>query len=72
MVFPVGRITVTGSFKTYKEPGGITGVPHHRRFCPNCGAVKPHRDAKRVLVVKGCWPTRHVVAQVFGTNRSSA
>lgn len=37
MAFPKGSVEVTGTLNTYTEPGGSTGLPMHRRFCPNCG-----------------------------------
>ena len=37
MAFPAGSIAVTGTLKTYTEPGGASGEPFHRRFCADCG-----------------------------------
>src|SRR5215218_1821519 len=31
---PIGSITFTGDPKTYTQPGGTTGRPLHRCFCP--------------------------------------
>jgi hypothetical protein len=38
MAFPAGSIAVTGTLTTYTEPGGTSGLPMHRRFCPKCGS----------------------------------
>lgn len=35
---PRGSISITGNLKTYTEPGGTSGLPLHRRFCPDCGS----------------------------------
>ena len=37
MAFPAGTVVVSGVLKTYTEPGGTSGEPLHRRFCPTCG-----------------------------------
>lgn len=35
---PRNAIKITGKLKTYSEPGGTSGLPVHRRFCPDCGS----------------------------------
>ena len=43
--FPKGTITLTGGPKVYTQPGGTTGIPLHRVFCPDCGsAIMVYRD----------------------------
>jgi hypothetical protein len=49
---PRGSIRITGSLKTYTEPGGTSGLPLHRRFCPACGSP---------IVVEGEGSTRTVI-----------
>jgi hypothetical protein len=48
-------ITVTGDVRTFTEPGGTSGEPIHRRFCPNCGSpVTVEREGSpRVLLFAG-------------------
>jgi hypothetical protein len=35
---PTGTFTVTGDPQTHTRPGGTTGKPLHRVFCPDCGS----------------------------------
>jgi hypothetical protein len=53
--FPRGVVAVAGTLKTYTEPGGMTGQPIHRRFCPNCGTpiLLEKEGSPRTLVAAG-------------------
>jgi len=55
MAFPAGTIAVTGTLKTYTEPGGHTGLPFHRRFCPDCGTpvILEREGGERTLITAG-------------------
>jgi hypothetical protein len=55
VAFPAGSVTVTGTLKTYTEPGSVTGEPFHRRFCPACGTpiILERENAPRTLVTAG-------------------
>jgi hypothetical protein len=52
---PRGSIAVTGTLTTYTVPGGTTGRPLHRRFCPRCGSpvVVESEGATRVVLMAG-------------------
>jgi hypothetical protein len=42
---PKDTITLTGDPMVYTQPGGTTGMPLHRVFCPDCGSsVMMYRD----------------------------
>jgi hypothetical protein len=50
---PKGAIRFTGTPKTYTRPGGTSGLPLHRRFCPECGsgiAVEVEGSARMVIM----------------------
>src|SRR5271157_5588601 len=55
MAFPADGITVIGALTTYTEPGGTTGEPLHRRFCPNCGTpiIVEREGGARTLITAG-------------------
>src|SRR3984957_7226827 len=55
IAFPAGSIAITGSLKTYTEPGGASGDPFHRRFCPECGTpvIFQREGAERMLIAAG-------------------
>jgi hypothetical protein len=55
LFFPAGSVAVTGTLKTYTEPGGVSGEPLHRRFCPNCGTpiILQREGAPRMLIAAG-------------------
>jgi hypothetical protein len=36
-VFPAANVAMKGELKTYEDKGD-SGLPVHRRFCPNCGS----------------------------------
>jgi hypothetical protein len=38
MAFPSDAVVVTGELATFTTPGGQSGDPMHRRFCPKCGS----------------------------------
>ena len=38
LAVPDGTVATDGELATYIQPGGTTGRPVHRRFCPNCGS----------------------------------
>lgn len=38
MAFPAEAVVVTGALATFTQPGGQSGEPMHRRFCPKCGS----------------------------------
>jgi hypothetical protein len=43
--FPNGSISLTGDPKIYTQPGGTSGMPLHRVFCPDCGSsIMMYRD----------------------------
>jgi len=52
---PRRSIRVTGSLKTYTEPGGTSGLPLHRRFCPACGSpiVVEGEGSTRIVIMAG-------------------
>ena len=52
---PRGSITISGSLKTYTEPGGTSGEPMHRHFCPDCGSpIIIERDGSpRIVIMAG-------------------
>jgi hypothetical protein len=62
--FPRGAVAVAGTLKTYTEPGGMTGEPIHRRFCPNCGTP--------ILLEKEGSPRTLVAAEPLTTSLSSS
>jgi hypothetical protein len=35
---PADAVSFTGEMRTYTQPGGMTGLPLHRRFCVGCGS----------------------------------
>lgn len=53
--FPAGSVAITGPLRTYTEPGGQSGEPFHRRFCPDCGTpvVWQREGAPRMLILAG-------------------
>ncbi|MGD0430640.1 MAG: GFA family protein [Acetobacteraceae bacterium] len=55
MAFPAGSVDVTGTLKTYTEPGGMSGDPVHRRFCPECGTtvIFQREGAPMTLIMAG-------------------
>jgi hypothetical protein len=55
VAFPAGSIEVTGALNTYTEPGGTTGEPMHRRFCPGCGTpiILEREKGARTLIMGG-------------------
>ena len=55
MAFPAGSVEITGTLKTYTEPGGMTGDPVHRRFCPDCGTtvIFQREGAPMTLIMAG-------------------
>ena len=64
MAFPAGCVAVNGTLKTYTEPGGVTGVPLHRRFCPECGTpIILERDGgPRMMIAAGTLDDTSVIA----------
>jgi len=52
---PRASIAVTGSLKTYTEPGGTSGEPMHRHFCPNCGSpiIIEREGSPRIVIMAG-------------------
>ena len=63
MAFPADSIAVTGTLKTYSEPGGMSGDPFHRRFCPTCGTpiMLQREAAPRALIAAGTLDDRSIV-----------
>jgi hypothetical protein len=55
MAFPAGSVAVTGTLSTYTEPGGSTGQPMHRCFCPRCGTpiILEREGGERTLITAG-------------------
>ena len=55
VVVPKEALTVIGNLKTYTEPGGVTGVPLHRRFCFDCGSpvMIEKEGSPRVIILAG-------------------
>ena len=62
VLFPRGSIAVSGVLKTYTEPGGTSGVPMHRRFCPNCGSpiVLEKEGSQFTLITAGTLDDRSI------------
>ena len=52
---PNDAVTFTGDMRTYTQPGGMTGLPLHRRFCAKCGSpvFLEREGAGRVLLMAG-------------------
>src|ERR1700757_3016538 len=52
---PKGTFTLTGDPHTHTRPGGTTGKPLHRVFCPDCGSsIMMYRDdTDRVNIAAG-------------------
>ncbi len=52
---PRGSIRVAGSLKTYTKLGDASGVPIHRRFCPDCGSpvVVEAENSPRTVIMAG-------------------
>jgi hypothetical protein len=52
---PRGSIGISGNLKTYTEPGGTSGQPVHRRFCPNCGSpiIVEVEGSSRTVIMAG-------------------
>ena len=52
---PKAALTIIGEPKVYTQPGGTSGLPLHRRFCPDCGSsLTVHRDdTERVALLAG-------------------
>jgi hypothetical protein len=63
IAFPAGSIAVTGTLKTYTEPGGSSGEKFHRRFCPDCGTpiILEREGAARTLITAGTLDDTSVV-----------
>jgi hypothetical protein len=38
IAFPADGVVVTGAMTTFTMPGGQSGEPMNRRFCPRCGS----------------------------------
>jgi hypothetical protein len=55
VVVPREAVTITGNLTTYTEPGGTSGEPLHRRFCPDCGSpiLLEREGSPRVLITAG-------------------
>jgi hypothetical protein len=55
VVVPRETMTVIGNLKTYTEPGGMSGEPMHRRFCPECGSpvILEREGAPRIIILAG-------------------
>jgi hypothetical protein len=55
VVVPREAVTVTGNLKTYTEPGGTSGEPMHRRFCPDCGSpvIFEREGSPRIIIAAG-------------------
>jgi hypothetical protein len=53
--------TRNGSLKTYTEPGGTSGLPLDRRFCPACGSLI-------VVEVEGSTSTVMMAGTLDGTS----
>jgi hypothetical protein len=52
---PNDTITVSGDLRTYTQPGGTTGLPMHRRFCPQCGSqvLLEREQSGRIYIMAG-------------------
>ncbi|MFZ0017181.1 MAG: GFA family protein [Acetobacteraceae bacterium] len=63
VAFPAGSIAVSGTLKTYTEPGGMSGEPFHRRFCPDCGTpiIYEREGGERTLIAAGTLDDRTIV-----------
>ena len=69
---PNGAISVTGDPRTYTQPGGTTGLPLHRVFCPDCGSpiMMYREDTGRINISAGTLddadffkPTAHIYCE---------
>lgn len=52
---PREAITITGAMTTYTQPGGTSGLPLHRRFCPRRGSpiIVQVEDSTRMAIMAG-------------------
>jgi hypothetical protein len=49
---PRKSIIITGTLTTYTQLGGTSGLPLHRRFCPECGSpVVVHVESSTRMVI---------------------
>ncbi len=55
IVFPTERVEMMGELHKFTMPGGQTGKPVHRWFCPNCGSsmMEGRDDTGRRLICAG-------------------
>ncbi len=55
MMFPAEAVTVTGEMNIFTTPGGQSGEPMHRSFCPRCGSpIMIHKDGTgRKMIMAG-------------------
>jgi hypothetical protein len=74
MFFPAGSVAVTGTLKTYTEPGGTTREPIHRRFCPNCGTpiILQREGTPRMLIAAGTLDDTSIVRPAINLFCASA
>jgi hypothetical protein len=72
--FDRGSVKVLGELKTYTEPGGMTGKPVDRRFCPQCGTpiIVEAMDSPRTLITTGTLDDRSAVKPSFSIFCDSA
>jgi len=72
--FPADSVTVAGSLNTYTEPGGASGLPMHRRFCPTCGTpvIVQREGAPRLLIAAGTLDDTSIVRPAINLFCASA
>ena len=52
---PREAVAITGNLKTYTAPGGTSGEPMHRHFCPTCGSpvIIEKEGSPRIMILAG-------------------
>jgi hypothetical protein len=52
---PREAVSIEGNLKTYTAPGGTSGEPMNRHFCPNCGSpiIIEKEGSPRILILAG-------------------
>jgi len=55
IILPRAAVVVAGDLATYSQPGGTSGEPFHRRFCPGCGTpvLWEREGSPRVVILAG-------------------
>jgi hypothetical protein len=73
---PSESLQVTGEPRTYTQPGGTSGLPMHRLFCPDCGSqlMLRREGTGRTMILAGTLDDTSVfkpTAMLFCDSRQS-